>query len=381
MLASLAFVVLTQSSPTEKVKARLDELFAASTLPGLSACVITKDGTVITLAKGHSDEAKVVAMTPAHRFLAGSTGKTFFAALAMQLEREGVIDLSAKLSTHLGKEPWFSRLPNHDAVTLTQLMHHQSGIPEHLDNPDFAPAVLKDPMRSWSALELVAYSLDKPALFKPGEGWSYSDTNYILLAMAIEKKTGKTAYGMIKERFIEELGLTSTEPSINTEYMKLANGFHSSAALFAKGWSLHGTKLVVNPQFEWAGGGFVTNPRDLAVWIRSLVSGDVLDTETRTKMQNAVPAKTGRGHEYAYGLMVRPSELGKSYGHGGWYPGYITDVQHFPDLGVTVCVMANTDDMAAFKMDYQRYCVELAKASSSPNQSGSALPVQALRPN
>ncbi len=82
-------------------------------------------------------------------------------------------------------------------------------------------------------------------------------------------------------------------------------------------------------------------------------------------MKKSVPAKTGRGHEYGYGLMVRPSEIGLSYGHGGWYPGYITDVQHFVDSGITVCIQANTDDGRAFVRNYQQFCVELAKAAKS----------------
>jgi D-alanyl-D-alanine carboxypeptidase len=373
-MVTLSLALLFCSPST--VEARFEELFAASKLHGLSACVITKDGTTITLAKGYADPEKTLPLTPAHRFLAGSTGKTFFAALAMQLDKEGTIDLDKKLSEYLGKEDWYSRLPNHDTVTLAHLMRHQSGIPEHLDNPDLVPALLKDADKVWLPKEMVAFSLDKQPLFKPGEGWSYSDTNYILLAMAIEKATAKQAYAMIDERYIKKLSLKDTEPSTKRTFTNFSNGNHNNGALFANGWAIKEGRLVLNPQFEWAGGGYVTNPRDLATWIRALVSQDVLDPATRTKMQQGVPARTGRNHEYAYGLMLRPSEIGKSLGHGGWYPGYITDVQNFPDTGVTVCIMANSDNLADFGINYQLYCVELAKAatsSRSQNQNGPAL--------
>ncbi len=361
MIASVTFALILSQSPAEAVRLRFEEIFKASTLPGLSACVILKDGTTLTMAAGFADEYKDEPLTSEHRFLAGSTGKTFFAALAMQLEKEGAFKLTDRLSEFLGKQTWYSRLPNATEVTLEQLMRHQSGIPEHLDNPAFAEALKKDPLKVWSPDALVEYSLDKPALFKAGEGWSYSDTNYILLAMAIEAKTGRKCYDMIKERFLS--GLPSTEPSVKAAYPKFANGNHASALLIEQGWAMKNGKLKVNPQLEWAGGGYITNPRDLATWIRRLVSGDALDKATRERMQLAVPSRTGRNHEYAFGLMIRPSEVGKSYGHGGWYPGYVTDVQHFPDLGVTVCVMTNTDDFAAFKMNYQLLCVELAKAA------------------
>jgi D-alanyl-D-alanine carboxypeptidase len=225
--------------------------------------------------------------------------------------------------------------------------------------------VIKAPQRVWLPSELVAHCLDKEPLFAPGEGWSYSDTNFILLAMAIEKKTGKDAYAMITERYLRPLGLAQTEPSTKSSYERLANGHHPSSLIFPAGWSMTDGKLAYLPQFEWAGGGFVTSPRDLAVWVRAVVAGDVLSEKVRARMKESVAARTGRGHEYGYGLMVRPSEIGKSYGHGGFYPGYVTDVQHFPDVGVTVCIQANTDDFAAFKINYQQYCVELAKAASS----------------
>jgi D-alanyl-D-alanine carboxypeptidase len=352
--------------PSDPVEERFQALFKASELPGLSVCVIAKDGTSREFAAGFADEAKQIALTPKHRFLAGSTGKTFFAALAMQLEGEGVIDLGSRLAEHLGSQAWYTRLPNRDTVTLAQLMRHQSGIPEHLDNPAWMEKVLKDPLKTWTPTECVEFSLDRDPLFAPGEGWSYSDTNYILLAMAIEAKTKKDAYAMIGERYLSKLGLKSTEPSTKIEYTDFASGNHANGLLFPAGWSVKDGKLTITPQFEWAGGGFVTNPRDLAHWVRALMDGKVLDAKTLEKMNQSVAARTGRGHEYGYGLQVRPSDLGKSFGHSGWYPGYITDVQHFPELGVTVCVMANTDAMAAFKTNYQSYCVELAKAASSP---------------
>lgn len=351
----------------EPIQERFDALFEASKLPGLSACVVLKDGSSVALARGHADEAQKVPMTVGHRFLAGSTGKTFFAALALQLEKEGTIALTDKLSKHLGSATWYSRLPNGGTVTLAQLMRHQSGIPEHLDDERVGPALAKDPKRVWKPEELVAFSLDKEPLFPAGDGWSYSDTNYVLLAMAIEKATGKSCYAMIGERFLRPLGLKDTEPSVRLSYERFANGHHTNGAIWENGWAAKDGVLKVNPQFEWAGGGFVTTPRDLATWVHSL--GRVLDPQQLAKMRDAVPARTGRNHEYGHGLQVRPSELGKSYGHSGWYPGYITDVQHFPESGVTVCVMANTDLMSAFGTNYQTLCVELAKAATSPRST------------
>lgn len=363
MIAFLTFALALSQDKSLAVQAKFDELFTASKLPSLSVCVILPDGKDILLAKGTSDEEGKTPTTTKARFLGGSTGKTFFAVLAMQLAKEGVISLDDPLEAYLGNERWYSSLPNGKSVSLRQLMRHESGIPEHVQDVAFLAALKADPFKTWKPAELVSFICGKEPLFPAGQGWSYADTNYILLAMAIEKASGKNAYSMIQERFLRPLKLSQTEPSVKMSYSNLANGKLSAGNPFGEGWSMSAGSLKLNPQMEWAGGGFVTSPRDLARWFREVMTGKVIDQATRDEMTACVPAKTGRGHFYGLGLMKRPSDIGFSYGHGGWYPGYITDVQHFVDSNITVCIQANTDDLRAFGRNYQQFCVELAKAA------------------
>jgi len=199
--------------------------------------------------------------------------------------------------------------------------------------------------------------------FAPGKGWSYADTNFILLTMAVEKASGKGAYEVIKETQLVPLGLTMTEPSVTRRFENLADGRYAARSPFGQGWSLVDGQLKLNPQFEWAGGGFVSSPRDLARFTHDLLTGNVLPMSAVEEMMVGVPARTGRNHEYGLGLMIRPSALGRSYGHAGYMPGYITDVQHFPDFGITASFQMNTDDARALGMNYQSVVVELAKAA------------------
>ena len=358
-----ALIAGQSSAQQEAVQKRLSEIFAGANVPGISACVIMPDGTEILVAVGTADEEGTVPMTSEHRFLSGSSGKMHFAVFAMQMMLEGKIKLDDQVRKYLGKEEWYGKFPGLRGTKLRHLMHHTSGVPEHVQSPTFVPALMNDPLGVWRPEELLSHNFGLKPHFAPGKGWSYADTNFILLTMAVEKASGKGAYEVIKETQLVPLGLTMTEPSVTRRFENLANGRYAARSPFGQGWSLVDGQLKLNPQFEWAGGGFVSSPRDLARFTHDLLTGNVLPMSAVEEMTVGVPARTGRNHEYGLGLMIRPSALGRSYGHAGYMPGYITDVQHFPNHGITASFQMNTDDARALGMNYQSVVVELAKAA------------------
>lgn len=111
-----------------KLQTELNNLHAAGKFPGATLGVCLADGTCFGLAAGFSDRDAKTQMKPADLMLAGSVGKTYAAALAMQLVAEKKIDLDAKIEKYLGKETWFTRLPNAKEITVRQLMNHTSGL-------------------------------------------------------------------------------------------------------------------------------------------------------------------------------------------------------------------------------------------------------------
>ena len=361
-LASLALAFSLQD-PNAAVEAKLVDIYEKANIPGISACVILPDGKEITVAKGHADSGGKVEMLAAHRFAGGSTGKMHFAVLAMSLVEQGKMALDDPISKYLGDEEWFKKLPIGEGATIKQFLNHTSGMHEHIQSPTFLPAVMKNPRANWQMKDALSHTFGKEPLFAPGEGWSYADSNYILAALAMEKASGKSAYEQISGLTIGKLMLIQTEPSTKLSYKWLANGQHFPGNPFGDGWALEDGKFRVNPQLEWAGGGFITSPRDLARLTRGIVNAKVISKESAALMMEGVAAKTGRDHEYGLGLMIRPSELGTTYGHSGWFPGYASDVQHFPEHGVTVAFQMNTDNLGALGMNYQMVAVELAKAA------------------
>jgi D-alanyl-D-alanine carboxypeptidase len=333
-----------------RVQAALDSLHANGHFAGATAGIVFRDGSSVGLAVGEADSVAGVDMRPSDRMLAGSTGKTFFAALALQLVHEGRIALDDPLAKHLGSESWWknasgrARLPNGDDITLRMLMNHTSGIVRYEFNPAFTGEVTKDPYRVWAPAEQIAFVLDTEPPFAAGAGWDYSDTNYILLAMVIEKVTGANAYEMIRERILEPLGLSNTVPSSSPTIPGLVQGYAGANNPFGGADAvLVDGRLAFNPQFEWAGGGYATTAEDLARWAKALYEGGAFDASLMPEVLDGVEAPgLGRGVRYGLGVIVRDTPLGIAYGHSGFFPGYLTEMRYFPEHGIAVAFQVNT---------------------------------------
>jgi len=329
----------------DRVQAYLDEWRTASAFPGASVGIVLPDGAAFAVVSGVSDRAAMTPLAADDLMLAGSTGKTFFAALALQLIDQGRLELDAPISKYLGKESWFPRLPNAKDVTVRHLMTHTSGIARYEMDPKFTAALRAQPDKVWRPEEAIAFQLDATPPFAAGQGWDYSDTNYIVLGVVLERVTGKPCYDEIRRRFLEPFGLRRIVPSTARRIAGLVPGYAGPRdplglpdEMMVKG------ELVINPQFEWAGGGFATSALDLARWGRELYAGRALSAAARTMMLDAaVPARLGPETRYGLGVIVRSAgPVGRTYGHSGFFPGYQTELLHVPDLGVSLALQINT---------------------------------------
>ena len=331
----------------EKIAQRcLDQFAREHALPGATLAFVLDDGRCGAVAYGVTRKTDGRAMKPNDRMLAGSIGKTHVAAVLLQLDEEGKVKLDDKISTWFGKEDWFPRLPNAEQITLRMLMHHSSGIPEHVLMPEFLAAVKKDPEKIWRPAELVSYVLDEPALFPAGEGWSYADTNFILVGMVIERVSGRKYYDLLRERILRPLELKDTFPSDQRVLPGLVSGYTGPRNPFPvpEEVSVDG-RVAFHPQMEWTGGGLVSTSPDLARWAKLLYGGDVLKEATKAEMLHGVDAglRLGPGHKYGLGVILRDSRFGPTCGHSGWFPGYVSVMCYYSKLGVGIAFQTNTD--------------------------------------
>lgn len=364
LIAGVQQPVPASSGLRERLQAHLDEWRAGGAFPGASVGVVLADGTAIGLVTGVSDRSAKTPMRVDDLMLAGSTGKTFFAAVALQLIEDGRLDLDAPISRHIGDRPWFARLPNARDITIRHLMTHTSGLVRYEMNPAFTADLRAKPDKVWSPEEEIAYLLGAEPPFAAGEGWDYSDTNYIVLGMILEQVTGTRLYDEVDRRFLGPLGLTRIVPSTSRRIPGLISGYAGprDPLGFPDEVLVDGT-FFVNPQFEWTGGGYATSALHLARWGHALYTGGAVSPAmVKLMVDSAVPARLGPETKYGLGVIIRESTpVGPTWGHSGFFPGYQTELVHAVERHVTVAVQINTSaPRATGSRSLGRIALELA---------------------
>jgi CubicO group peptidase (beta-lactamase class C family) len=119
-------------------------------------------------------------------------------------------------------------------------------------------------------------------------------------------------------------------------------------------------KFVINPQFEWTGGGFASTAQDLARWAKLFYEGKAFSPDLLPQVLDGVPAPMlGRETRYGLGTIIRKTKAGTSYGHSGFFPGYITEMMYFPEHRVAVAVQVNTSVPANLGKPLGRVLVEV----------------------
>ncbi len=344
-----------------KFQQELDQLWRLHRFPGATAAFVLPEGQHRVFATGYADREQGIQMSPDSLQLAGSVGKSFTAAVVLSLAQDGVLNLDDKVSKWLGQERWMWRLPNQRDITIRTLLNHSSGIPDHTHDERFLQT-LRSRLRSnpdfrLSPAELIQFVVDKDALFAAGRQFAYSDTNYILAGMVIERASGSSYFGELVRRFLEPLHLSLTGPADRRGLPSLATGYVGGGNPFGlPRKTVSRSILAVNPMIQWTAGGLVSNPLDLARWAKALYEEKALKKPYLDELLGSV-APDRKGRKYGLGVQIENSEFGPLYGHDGWFPGYRTRMAYFPDHQVAVAIQINTDD----QIDTRQCMLSLAR--------------------
>ncbi|MEQ9021592.1 MAG: serine hydrolase domain-containing protein, partial [Pseudomonadales bacterium] len=330
----------------QKIQAALDSIQIAADYPGVVFTYIDPEGDVYAFASGMADKENDVPMTINHKLHGGSTGKTVVSAVIMQLVSEGKLSLDNKVSKFLGSNDWYSRLANAEDITIRNLLQHTSGIIRYEFKEAFLNDLAIDPSRAWKPEELLTYVLDDEPPFAAGQGFTYADTNYILLGMIIEQITNNSFYEEAEERVLQPLGITNFTPTNTASVPNMAQGYYTEGSEYALGFKapfLVGGKAQNNMQFEWTGGGYAYKNADYASLLKNIYEGRAFDmSELKDEFYNYVEAAEIRSQ---YGLGVIKYEfpgLGTFIGHSGFFPGYNTAGFYHLETGQVFTMQINS---------------------------------------
>ncbi|WP_371652740.1 MULTISPECIES: serine hydrolase domain-containing protein [unclassified Streptomyces] len=261
------------------------------------------------------------------RYRVGSITKTFVATVVLQLEAEGRLSLDDTVEHWL---PGVVRGNGHDGakITLRQLLQHTSGIFNYTEDEAFGQRVfgtdfLRHRYDTYAPRQLVDIALTHAPDFAPGTSWHYSNTNFILAGMVIEKATGHSYATEIDRRVLRPLHLRSTTlPGTDARMPQPSGRAYSKLSREATGRTYDVTAL--NPSIAGSAGEMVSNSADLNRFYRALLTGELLPQRQLKEMTTTVPMDPGAPGDgrYGLGLMVNKLPCGTEvWGHGGGIHG------------------------------------------------------------
>ncbi|MFI8961294.1 serine hydrolase domain-containing protein [Streptomyces sp. NPDC053493] len=323
LLALLLAVVLSAAacgvegeSPAESRRKELqqdvDTVLAAG-VPG--AVVVTADqGEQAANAWGVGDVASRAPMKVDDRFRIGSLAKSYVAVVVLQLVGERKMTLDDTV------ERWLPGLvPEGGRITVRQLLNHSSGIPNYEENPRYlAPYLAGNVTHVTTPRQLVELGTSLPRKFQPGTDVSYSNTNYTVAGLIIEKVAGTSLATQFDRRIFDPLDLDATYlptgPDIDGPH---AHGY------FVLGKPPAADVTRFSPSIAWAGGGIIASSSNVSSFYRALLTGRLLTPALLKEMTTTV---TGRsGVTYGLGIVPRRFSCGTWWGHSGNFPGYLVE--------------------------------------------------------
>ena len=320
----------------ESLKSRAQGLLGDGYPAALAAVTDSKgESAGVAVGKGNVETGQAPPMDGEVRI--GSNTKTFVAVVVMQLVQEGKVGLDEPIETYL---PGLIKGEGVDGskITVRQLLQHTSGLPEYTDTTPGRSDIFQIKDHYIPPRDLLDTALGKPAQFEPGAQWKYTNTNYIVLGMLVERVSQRPVGEQIDERIVKKLGLSHTYfPAQGEEKIRGTHpqGYHLSA----------GGKLEditeMDPAWAWAAGAMVSTPSELNTFFQAVFDGRLLSQSSIEEMKKGVDMGSG-GRVYGLGLVGTPLSCGgTSWGHGGTIPGYQTNDAVGPDgTAVTIAVTA-----------------------------------------
>jgi CubicO group peptidase (beta-lactamase class C family) len=352
----------TGAAVPDSTKERLDEVASSFTRDdAFMGAVLVAKGPDILLDKGYGKAVVEwnIPNSPDAKFRIGSMTKQFTAALVLLEQEEGKLSVDDLIRKYLPDSPaaW-------DKITIDDLLHHTSGVPNFIFDKRF----FEWRMVARTPVEEMDLFKDKPLNFAPGTQWEYSNSNYMLLGMILEKVTGRRYVDLLQERILAPLGMKDSGLDDDDLILReRAEGYQP------------GSKGIVPVRSQsmsvaWSTGAMYSTTRDLLRWEHGLFGGKVLSASSLKQMTTATKGN------YGCGVFVSRKDDMEVVEHGGSIEGFNSYMIYVPARDIVVIALSNVsgdapDKMAAKLLDVtlgktvtlakQRVAVPIAKADLS----------------
>jgi CubicO group peptidase (beta-lactamase class C family) len=310
-----------------KVSAAVQGVIAQTQVPSASIGIVENGRIVYLRAFGMARLHPPHPATPSMHYAIGSISKQFTAAAVMLLQQEGKLSIDDPVSK------WFPELTRSSEVTLRNLMSHTSGY------EDYAPQDYTIPewTKASSAAKIVHEWATKPLDFDPGTQYQYSNTNYNIVGLIVEKASGEPFWKFLKARVLDPVGLPGAidldtqrkflEP---TGYFRHALGPLRPALMEAPGW-------------YFADGEIAMPAADLLKWDISVMNQSLLAPASYAEMEAPTRLKTGKTSNYGLGFSLGSLNGHRVVSHSGEVGGFVAANYVLPDDKIAVVVLTNQE--------------------------------------
>ncbi|OSZ77971.1 hypothetical protein CAP35_06795 [Chitinophagaceae bacterium IBVUCB1] len=357
----------------------LDSACAKNKVKGVTAAVLIPGMGVWKGSYGVSHDA--VKITPDTWQPIGSNTKTFTAAILLQLQEEGKLDLDDSIGT------WLQNIPNvNGKVTIRQMLNHTSGIYNFTNNPAFSAALNADYTKLWKPEDILQY-IATPT-FTPGMGWDYSNSGYILAGMIISKVLNVPYETALRNRILTPRNYNKTilfpqEPA--TGY--IPHGWSVNASGGMKLEDIQVDYNYDNTAFQsmaGAAGGIVSTAEDNVRFWDDLMNGRIVNNTSLEELRTTV-SMGGGANRYGLGVFRYASINGRvGYCHGGTCFGYINENFRDSLSGICITLLSNQDSInnsllfSRILTPLHRYLIKLPTAAIA---GAEAKPAVSIYPN
>src|ERR1022692_1562002 len=316
----------------EKVDAVVRQALTSTGVPSVSIAIVQNGAIAYLQAYGDGRIDPHTPALPSMRYSIGSISKQFTATAVLLLAEQGKLSLDDPVSRFV------PNLTRGNEVTIRELLSHTSGYQDYWPQ-DYVPPFMLQPITGDSILDQWAR---KPLDFDPGTQWQYSNTNFVIAGLLVEKASGEPLLQFLNEHIFTPVGMKSvinidqdrlTETDA-TGYLRYALGPPRLAPKEGKGWL-------------FAAGELAMPAEDLARWDISMINQTVLRPTSYAQMEQEVVLKNGLGTRYGLGVDVRDKFGQRAIEHGGEVSGFTAHNIVFPDARMAVVVLVNEDSVDA----------------------------------
>lgn len=303
-------------------------VLASTGVPSASVAVVTHGRLRYAQAYGDARLSPRVAAAPSMAYALGSISKQFAAAAVLLLQQQGKLSLGDPVSRYI------PGLTEGDKVTIRQLLSHTSGYQDFWPQ-DYVPPAMERPATPQQILDHWAR---QPLDFQPGTRWQYSNTNFVIAALIVQKVSGQPFFQFLQQHILRPLGMRSaTDFDANgpgsiepVGYMRYGLGPLRPAIATGAGWMFGAGELALTAS-------------DLAKWDISVIDRSLLTPASYAALEHTVLLANGVSSGYGLGVDVGTTNGHRNISHTGEVAGFTAANMIFPDDSAAIVVLTNQD--------------------------------------